>query len=115
MPALRIRIEPGRAPGVDLDAVAALFEQAAALADAELTVTQVEDAAGSAITFDFLTADLVRLWGLLQGQVLDHPDVAAPLARASVATCKGRGGWADARVLHHYDRRVLLDPINPTG
>lgn len=111
MPALQVRVEPARAPDLDLDAVADLFQEAATLADAELTLGQEGDEGAFAIVFDFLTLDAPRLWELLQSHVLEHPEIGEDLARASIATYSLRRGLAAGRTLHHYDRRVPIERL----
>lgn len=110
MPALNVQVQPDRSPGLDLDAVLALFATAAELADAELEVTAgVDD--GPYVNYDFLTRDLARLWEILQSQVFWDRTIGPHLARASIVTCEGRRGWDDYLLLHHYDQTLVPDTL----
>ena len=110
MPALNVQVQPNRVPALDLDAVLALFANAAELSDAELEVTAGEDD-GPYVNYDFRTADLSRLWEILQGQVFWDQAIGPSLASSSIVTCEGNRGWDDYRLLHHYDRTLVLDTL----
>ena len=111
MPALNVQVQPNRAPALDLDAVLALFATAAELADAELEVISGEDD-GPYVNYDFRTRDLGRLWEILQGQVFWNQMIGPSLAMSSIVTCEGSRGWDDYRLLHHYDRTLVLDTLH---
>ena len=110
MPALKVQVQPERAPTLDLDGVLEIFSNAAEMADAELTVSEgAED--GPYVDFDFLTGDLPRLWEVLQSQVFADDVLGPQLASAAIATCQGSRGWDNYLLLHHYDRSLTLDTL----
>ena len=110
MPALKVQVHPERAPRLDLDGVLEIFSNAAEMADAELTVSDGEED-GPYVDFDFLTADLPRLWEVLQSQVFADDVLGPQLALAAIATCQGSKGWDNFLLLHHYDRSLELDTL----
>lgn len=119
MPVLHVRIQPERAPDLDLAAVLALFSSAAEVADAELEVLGGDDDdpdlddAGPCVRFAFRTLDVVRLWNVLQGQVFWDDTVGPDLAIASIVTCGRRHGDDDVELLlHHHDRSIVPDTLD---
>jgi hypothetical protein len=110
VPALNVQIHPERAPGLDLDGVLEIFANAAEMADAELTVSEGAND-GPYINYDFLTADLPRLWEVLQSQVFANETIGPQLALAAIATCQGSRGWDNYLLLHHYNRSFALDTL----
>jgi len=110
MPALKVQVNPELVPGLDLDGVLEIFSNAAEMADAELTVSESEDAA-PCIDYDFLTSDLPRLWEVLQSQVFEDDVVGPQLALASIATCQNPRKRGDFLLLHHYDPGAALDTL----
>ena len=111
MPTLAVQVQPNRSPALDLDAVLSLFTSAAELADAELEVSAGEDD-GPYVNYRFRTRDLTRLWEILQGQVFWDQANGPSLAACSIVTCEGNRGWHDYRLLHHYDRTLILDTLH---
>jgi hypothetical protein len=121
MPTLHVRIQPDRAPDLDLAAVLALFSSAAEVVDAELEILRADDdecddgESGDArfVSFDFRTLDVARLWTVLQGQVFWDDAVGPALAEAAIVTCDGRhSGDSGILLLHHHDRTIIPDTLD---
>ena len=111
MPVLNIQIQPDLEPDLDVEGMLALFGTAAEIADAELEIIEDHED-GWFIDYCFRTRDLVRLWDLLQSNVLDQPRLGAAIARAAIVTCEGPRGADDYLLLHHHDRNVAVDQIS---
>jgi hypothetical protein len=96
--ALNVQLQPGRLPGLDVEAAVAQLQ---GLAPASVSRGE-ED--GSYVNIGFEAADVLALWSAVRERLLAE----ASLAQCVIVCCEGQRGWDDYRLLHHYD------PSQPT-
>lgn len=58
------------------------------------------------MNFNFTTAKPAALWEALRA----GPFRSVLLRSAAMVLCEGENGWDDYLLLHHWDRRLKLDP-----
>ena len=109
---LHVQVQPGLAPTLDLALLRARFE---ALAQTEASVlrSKIEegDDDGPYLNLMFKTADLARLWQVVQAELYGHPTLGTLLRQASMTLCTGETGWDDYLLLHHFNPAFELDTL----
>ena len=109
---LHVQVQPALAPALDLARLHARFE---ALAQTEASVlrSKIEegDDDGPYLNLMFKTADLARLWQVVQAELYGHPTLGTLLRQASMTLCTGETGWDDYLLLHHFNPAFELDTL----
>ena len=104
MRAICIQFQPRRAPDLDPAAVAGVLRTLGGeeRLTSRMRVSEgVED--GPYVNVTYSTRDPVALWALVRVRVLDDAVLGPSLRRSVIVTCAGDSGWADYRLLHHFD------------
>ena len=109
---LHVQVQPGLAPALDLVLLRATFE---AINQAEACVLRAKieegDDDGPYLNLMFKTADLTKLWQVVQRELYDHPTLGQQLRRSSMSLCTGETGWDDYLLLHHFNPAFELDAL----
>ena len=112
---LCIQIQPGRAPGLDVDGLCSLCE---ALAHDTALIRRFAVVRGNPgedyINLMFASDRPRELWSVLQRQLYGSPAFGGPMQASSMAMCEGERGWDDYLLLQHFNPKVPRDAF-PSG
>ena len=68
--------------------------------------------AGNAyLNFNFESPTVAKTWRMVDTRILRHRRLGPRIRRASIVVCQGSRGWANYRLLHHFDSRKPLDAL----
>jgi len=105
-----IQVQPKRAPGIDLDAVSTLLFRLS-LSPGIRSFSIQRGPKLSWINFYFESKTIGRTWQTLHSGALNHPKWGARMRRSSIVTCEGSRGHANYLMLHHFDKKQVLDQL----
>ena len=114
MRTLCVQFQPQRSPQLSSTRVLGVFARSVALDPAVLRfeVHKGNDR-GPYFNFHFFCQNrsLPHVWSLVERRALKHRALGGMLRRASIVTCEGSRGWANYRLLHHFDPEVPLEVL----
>jgi len=104
-----VQVQPERAPGLDIEAVARLMLRIA-LSSKVPEFSVVRSANGTWINFMFTVKTLRPVWSAIRSSGLRHAKVGAKLRRCTIVVAEGSRGWANYRLLASFQRRRAARP-----
>ena len=105
-----IQVQPERARGLDVKAVARLMLRIAIAAKVQ-EFSVIRGANDHWLNFLFTVKGLRPMWRKLRSGVLSHAKHGAKLRRCTIVSAQGSRGWANYRLLHHFNGAEPLDEI----
>lgn len=110
MRSLSIQIQPERSPGIDIQAIEALFRSLADRIDLVRHHAFAHgDDDGPYYNFTFGSERPGDLWRLIRSSIFEAPEHRDHLAACAMAMCSSEGGWHRYTQLHHWDPGVPVE------
>ena len=110
MRSISVQVQPGRSPGIGVDAVTTAFAAIASRTDlvAHHTFDSGKDR-DEYFNFTFGALKPLALWQEIQSRLYASQETGLHMKQASMAMCSEEDGWDDYLQLFHFDPTVQLD------
>jgi len=109
---LCVQIHLARASGLDVDRLIAACESVArGIEDCRGFGSSRGEDEGAFVNLLFATEAPDVSWPLLRAALLESPEFGTTLEQSCMCLCTGADGWADYRLLYHFDPAEPLDVL----